>query len=349
MATARDIPQILELRRLVRAAPTTWDDEKYWRWKYLEQPDTSSGEIPCWVFEKGPQIIGAMGFERIHLCINGSTYPAVWSYDIMVRPDYEGRGLGVLMNQVFQDYFPLLLVVGTNERSTRMLERLFTPLPPLRLWKKVLRTRPILERYLKSKRAAPVMAAALDPLLSAADFCNQIRVPPDVAIRPLKAFNDQADVLCDRVQSRNRVLVRRHKEYLNWRFLAHPRRSYDCYGAFLEDRLHGYIVTHLTATDRNTIGVIVDWLCDEGEQATRVSLMRLLLQHSIAQLGSAGADVIYTFAYQPSVEEILRRLWFIRDPRDDIPFFLGACPDPLREHLLRSDNWILTKGDSDIG
>lgn len=348
-ATTDDISHILQLRQTIRNAPISWDDEKYWHWKYLSQPDRDRGEIPCWVFEKADEIIAAMGFERIQLCVNSNIYPAVWSYDIMVHPDYDGRGLGVLMNQVFQSYFSLLLVLGTNERSTRMLERLFTPLPPLRLWKKLIRTRSTLERRLNSRPVASAMATVLDPLLSAAEYCSRIRVSPEIEIRQLKAFDTQVNLLCDRIQEQNRVLVRRHKDYLNWRFLNNPRHTYNCYGAFIADRLHGYIVTHLTAVGNQTLGVIIDWLCDEESVSNRPSLMRLLLQHATHELARAGADVVHAFAYQHSVEDILRRLWFVRDPAGDIPFFLGACPPTLQEHLRASDNWILTKGDSDIG
>ena len=349
LATADDIPQILELRRAIRNAPITWDDETYWRWKYLGQPNLDRGEIPCWVFEKTNAIIAAMGFERIQLCADGNIHPAVWSYDIMVHPDYDGLGLGVLMNQVFQSHFPLLLVLGTNERSTRMLERLFTPLPPLRFWKKLVRTQPTLERYLKSQVLAPAIATVLDPLLATAEYCSRIRVPPRIQIRALEAFDTPVNLLCDRIQKQNRVLVRRHKEYLNWRFVNNPLHTYKCYGAFIGDRLHGYIVTHLTAIQRQKIGVIIDWLCDEDAVSNGSSLMRLLLQHSIAELARAGAHVVHAFAYQPSVEAILGSLWFIRDPKGDIPLFLGASPTHLEGHLRTIDNWILTKGDSDIG
>jgi len=349
IATPEDIPQILQLRRDTLGRGITWDDETYWRWKYLGQPELQNGEIPCWVFEKGDEIIAAMGFERIQLCANGNVYPGVWSYDIMVRPDYDGRGLGVLMNHVFQSYFPLLIVLGTNDRSTGMLERLFTPLPPLRFWKKLLRTQPTLERRLPWKILAPPLASIADSLLAAYNYYDRIRVPPTIEIRRLDTFDERVNLLCDRTQSQKKVLVRRHKDYLNWRFVSNPRQTYSCYGAFLADRLQGYIVTHLTTTEHQNIGVIIDWLSDSDDSVIRSSLMRLLLQHAIDQLTRAGADVLYAFAYQSSVEHILRALWFTRDPSGDIPFFLGASPKELEGCLLASENWILTKGDSDIG
>lgn len=349
IATPEDIPEILRLRRDTLGPAITWDDEKYWRWKYLEQPELHNGEIPCWVFEKDDEIIAAMGFERIQLCANGKIYPGVWSYDIMVRPDYDGRGLGVLMNHVFQRHFPLLMVLGTNDRSTGMLERLFTPLPPLRFWKKLIRAQPTLERRLRWKSLAPPLATMADSFLAAYNYSTRIRVPPDLEIRRLDAFDEGVNLLCDRTQSQKTVLVRRHKDYLNWRYVSHPRHTYFCYGAFRADRLQGYIVTHLAATEHQTLGVISDWLAESDDSVIRCSVMRLLLQHAIHELTRAGADVLHAFAYQSSIEQILRTLWFTRDPSGDIPFFLGASPQELQPYLLANDNWILTKGDSDIG
>ncbi len=349
MAMPDDISRILQLRRDTLGPAITWDDEKYWRWKYLGQPELHNGEIPCWVFEKGDELIAAMGYERIQLCANGSAYPGVWSYDIMVRPDYDGRGLGVLMNHVFQSQFPLLFVLGTNDRSTGMLERLFTPLPSLRFWKRLVRAQPTLERRLRWKRLAPPLAAIADSLLAAYSYSTRIRVPAHLEIRRLDAFDERVNLLCDRAQTQKAVLVRRHKEYLNWRFFSHPRHTYFCYGAFQGDRLQGYIVTHLTATEHQKVGVIVDWLTGSDDNVIRSSLVRLLFQHAVDQLTRAGADILHAVAYQSSIEDILRRLWFIRDPSGDIPFFLGASPKELEGCLLASENWIFTKGDSDIG
>ena len=79
VATPGDIRKILELRRDTLGNVLGWDDGHYWHWKYLEQPGIADGEIPCWVFEKGAEISGAMGLERVQLNVKGKVHPAIWS------------------------------------------------------------------------------------------------------------------------------------------------------------------------------------------------------------------------------------------------------------------------------
>ena len=349
VATPGDIPKILELRRETLGDVLGSDDEKYWHWKYLEQPGIADGEIPCWVFEKGAEIIGAMGFERVRLNVKGKVHHAVWSYDIMVRPDYDGRGLGVLMNLVFQERFPLLVVLGTNERSTGMLERLFTRLPSLRCWKKVITTRPFFKRRLGSPVLVTALSTVCDPLLAASAWWRRQEVPREIEFRALDRFDQRVDLLCDRVSRRGKVLVQRSQDYLNWRFGRDPRWKYDCYGAFTGNQLRGYIVTRMIRQNGSKSGLIVDWLCDDQAHSRSISMTRVLMQFALERLTSKGANAAHVLSCDGASEGALRDLDFSRDPAEDVPFFVGASPKELEHHVLADDNWFLTRGDSDIG
>lgn len=349
VSTPADIPKILELRRDTLGNVLRWDDGKYWHWKYLEQPGIGDGEIPCWVFEKGAEIIGAMGFERVQLNVKGKVHPAVWSYDIMVRPDYDGRGLGVLMNLVFQERFPLLLTLGTNERATGMLERLFARLPSLRCWKKIITTRPFFERRLGSPALATALSTVCDPLLAASAWWRRQECPTEMEFRVLERFDHSVDLLCDRVSRHGKVLVQRSPDYLNWRFGRDPRWRYDCYGAFTGSQLWGYIVTQMVRQKGRQSGLIIDWLCDDQGDSRSISMTRVLMQFALERLTSSGANAVYVLSYDAASEHALRALDFIRDPAEDVPCFVGASPEELQDDLLVGENWFLTKGDSDIG
>ncbi len=340
-AAIADLPRILALRQAVLGPGLRWDDAHYWRWKYLEQPGASDTDIPYWVFEKEGEIIGGMGLQRIRVAVTGKIHPATWSCDIMVRPDFDGRGLGVLMNLLFQETFPFLLVLGTNARSTPMLSRLFRQLPSLRCYKKLIRTGPFLEHRLGSHAVGVACATVLDPLLALYDRRHRVQNPQGVTFARIGPCDAQFDSLWERTRHGPSVRVQRSAEHLAWRFFDNPKWDYECHGAFAQGVLLGYVVIRVSRKERDVTGTIVDWLCD-------APILPPLFQYAILRLADDGVSTIYTHAYDREAETALDRLGFVRDEEADSPFFVGSCPPEIKAEVFSAQNWILTPGDSDI-
>jgi len=347
-ATLSNLPDVLTLRQTVLGAGLTWDDAQYWRWKYLKQPGASDTNIPYWVFEKGDEIIGGVGLQRVQIDVAGKTASAAWSCDIMVHPDYAGRGVGVLMVILFQEAVPFLLTLGSNAQSTGMFSKLFRRLPSLRCYKKPIRTGPILGHRLKSKPLASACAVVLDPLLALYDRSCHVRIPQGLTFERIEKFDARIDALSAKTGRPTPVRVRRSAEHLNWRFLSHPRHNYECHGVFSAGVLLGYVVTRIGGTGGDLSGKIVDWLCEVPVEAPDLPIHTILFQWAVAHLADQGASTVYTYAYDPAAASALDRLGFVRDTAADSPFFVGSCPREFEAELLDAQNWALTCGDSDI-
>ena len=268
----------------------------------------------------------------------------------MVRPDYDGRGMGVLMNLHFQERFPFLLVLGTNARSTGMLSRMFQRLPSLRCYKKLTRTGPLLEHRLGSRALASACAVALDPLLALYHRSHHIQIPRGLVLtfERIEKFDARIDSLCAQRGRQPTVRVRRSTEYLNWRFLDHPRWDYECHGAFSRGILLGYVVTRISGKGSDLVGKIVDWLYHPPVEAPDLPIQAILFQWAVAHLADRGVGTVYTYAYDPAAASAFDALGFVRDTAADSPFFVGSCPREFEAEVLSEQNWALTCGDSDI-
>jgi hypothetical protein len=344
-AAISDMPRIVALRKGVLGKALTWDDVSYCHWKYARFPSAPANEIPYWVFEKEDELIGGMGLQHVQIDLHGKRHPAVWSCDIMVRPDYDGRGLGVLMNLFFQETFPFLLVLGTNARSTGMLSRLFHRLPSLRCYKKLIRTGPFLAHRFGSHRVGEICAFALDPLLSLYDRVHRVEIPQAFTFAPIQRGDARLDSLAEQAGREPVIRVHRSAAYLAWRFFDNPRCHYECHGAFAGDVLRGWVVTRINQNGK--AGTIVDWLCD-----TRVAeedLHAILFQWAVERLAGQGAGGVYTYAYDAVAESALSKVRFVRDAAADSPFFVGSSPRDIETAVLSAQEWVLTQGDSDIG
>jgi GNAT superfamily N-acetyltransferase len=345
-ATEADIPGILDLRRQV-SGDVWWDDNAYVRWRYFD-PMFAGRSVPYWVFEKDREIIGGVGLEPVVLVVDGEEHAAVRGMDIMVRQDYDGRGLGVMMNLIVQEHFPVTLVAGSNERSHNLVSKMLEHTLDLRVWKLLIRTRRFIDRRVNLGPLRHVMAAVGDSAL-ALDRARRRRRPPEyLQLRELTLFDEQVTELSRACDLAGRISVRRSAEYLNWRFTRNPRCHYRIHGAFEGARLVGYVVSMLKPTGQKHTceGALADWLADTcaGSGATP---LRFLMQAAMDKLIDEGANVISCLAYGAHSDQVIGAAGFRPRP-PGVPFFVRASEAALHTRLASRQGWFLTGCDFDI-
>jgi hypothetical protein len=344
-AARDDLSEVLALRKAVIGGSVWWDDDAYVRWRYFElRADTEP--IPYWVFKKDGQIIGVCGLEPVLLAVDGETQPAVRTLDIMVRPDFEGRGLGAFMNVVLFRHFPIAMVTGSNARSHKLISRMFRHLLDLRCWKAAVQSREVLEHRLGAGQVAAGLARVVDPLLEMERRLRRRRLPRRLAIRELTGFEDDVTELSRRCERRGRIQVRRSADYLNWRFVKNPRCRYRLLGGFLEGRLAGYLVTRFNVAkpDASRDAEIVDWLAeDEGP-----AVLPFLIQEALEQFVRAGARVVSCVGFDDALPRLMASTGFRARDDERLPFFVQAAGSPLGARLASAEGWFLTRGDFDV-
>ena len=345
-ARERDLPGLLSLRRAVHP-DAWWDDEAFVRWRYFGRPGPA-GDVPHWVFERDGEILGACGLEPVTLVVDGSPAPAVRTLDIMVRPDVDGSGLGAHMNLELFRRFPVVLATGSNDRSHRLLMRLFRHATDLRFWKA-----PVRARAIAGPRLGPALGAIVswpaDVLLSLRRAARRRHPLPGVAIEELPAFDARVTALSRGCEGPGRVMVRRSEEYLNWRFVRNPRCRYRILGAMRAGRLEGYLVTRLNLGRPNPRreAEIVDWLAAPARPAGP-SVLPALLEAAVGRLVRDGAGIISCAGADPELPAAMAGAGFHARPAERLPFFVKADAPHLESRLCRGGDWFLTRGDFDV-
>ena len=342
-----DIPQILALRRRVNGA-MWWDDPKFVEWRYFSRK-TETCEAFYWVFVKDGEALGGCGIEPVTLVVDGTAMSAVRSFDIMVRPDLDGLGLGAFMNLVLFHHFPVTLVTGSNERSHALLTRMFHHTTNLNFWKTAIRSKTFLERRLGLGPASAAVARAADPLLALWRSRHRVVPPPNVAVREIPAFDVRVADLSKRCEVAGRLIVHRGPDLLNWRFVQNPRCRHRILGAFRGDRLEGYVITRFNRARPNTRqeAEIVDWLA-APESAGHPSVLPCLIQAGVDGLIHDGAGIVSCAAANVDIDEAMRLTGFHFRQGEQLPFFVHASDPKVQERLSVGRDWFLTRGDHDV-
>ncbi|MPY87954.1 MAG: hypothetical protein GEU99_08540 [Luteitalea sp.] len=347
-ATAADLPGILDLRRAVIGNGCWWDDEAFVRWRYFNA-QIAADPTPYWVFEKGHEIIGGMGLEPVVLVVDGQAHNATRTLDIMVRPDFDGRGLGALMNMVIFKHYPITLVTGSNRRSHKLISRMFEQALEFRVWKMLVRSRDVVERHASLGPLTGPAAAAGDILLSLERTLRRKRLPPHLELRELSEFDAHVRTLSREPEGEGQIVVRRSPEYLNWRFAHNPRCKYRILGGFVKGRLVGYVVTRLNLARPNPRreADIADWLAVPTIE-NGVSPLPFLMRAAVDQLVQDGARLVRCMAFGASVAPLMDASGFRRRPDERLPFFVRASVGALHKRLASGEGWFLTSCDFDV-
>lgn len=127
----------------------------------------------------------------------------------------------------------------------------------------------------------------------------------------------------------------RSAEYLNWRFMQHPKRRYQLVTARKDGRLCGFLIYHRDGED----AAIVDLLAEEDR------VVKAILIEAIAVLRRSGAHTVSApFLKSHPGQEVLKDCGF--QPRESTPVMTLSLPWAANHGSGPSaDRWYLTHGD----
>lgn len=342
-ATREDLDELVRFRLSLFEGDAPWDDKRYLDWRY--NFDGTGAERNCmWVFRKESKIIGCLGIENVNLHLPGTLIPACKAMDILVDPEFDGRGLGAWMNLYLMSIYPVIIVVGSNENSHSLLMRLFHQISHTRIFKLPVRSCQFLQKGLKSSLLSSVVSVPFDLLLSARRKLQWGRLGKDVSTRELSVIPPYIAQL--KSGREDQTCIQRSLEYLTWRYVNNPRREFTVIGVFKGKDLVGVTICHLSLPEstQQPEATILEWFF--MEDGTGINYQALLFQGSISFLMAKGACTINVETYCNSCHDNFHHLGFIvRDMA--LPFFVYVKDNELREQLYDEDKWFLTEGDYD--
>jgi GNAT superfamily N-acetyltransferase len=334
-----------------------------WNWEYVDNP---VGQL-IGVEDCQSQIVGHMAWIPTHLKIGEKVVMGAQAVDLVVHPDFRGQGIFLAIGRFLAE---------EAERQNIEVTYGFPNKPAhgghLKYgWFDVCEV-PILIRpinlqgndFFESNRFARLLGkdrvlrklvgvslrTALRTLSFFSRFFNRVGRLDDSrnhTIHIIKSFDSRFDDFWKDVSRNYGIIVRRDKEFLNWRYFKKPKAKYTVFVAEETDRILGYVV--LRIEDIKRLGYVVDLLA----YTDRKSAIQSLILKAVEYFKKENVNLV--ICWMPNSNSntkvfyrILNAQGFVRLFGRSTPLIARVNVSNLPEEYLRNPkNWYVTIGDSD--
>lgn len=251
---------------------------EHWKWKFLENP-TNKDVFPHIVAEDDGRIIGVTHGMLFRIKIGDGTYLCAKPADLVIHPDYQGRGIFSRMDKLRLSTFESLgshffyALTSNPIIINRQIEKTRSLFPhPIKALIKI----EDVNKYFKydnrerSKWKRLYLKMGLYILITLNKLAN-IKLKPskrnDVTVVEVSRFDERIDNFYDKVKSSYNFIVEKSHVYMNWRYCDKRGGDFKVWVAEVNEEILGYLVLRINNIDEdNPIGYIMDVLAVEGRE-----------------------------------------------------------------------------------
>lgn len=349
-AEMEDLDAVIRFRKENLGVTPHWDEKGYFTWRYsFSVPDSGMRRgNDLWLVKIDGEILGMIGAQRMPLQVDSETVEAIHPMDLLVANRINGGGLGAWMQLALNRTTDILVVIGANDNSASMVQRIFHPMPSRPVWKLMLNTRDFLLRHIGIGFVAGALSVVLNPWFRGMVYLKIHRhIDAGLEARDLSVFPQEVEQL-SRSHGGGFLFRPRSADFLNWKFVENPNMHYERVGYYRSGQLVGYVVTQLSdATPGRSFTVkIVDFLWrEEGNIAGRSGLPEALFAATIVRFRKRGASLIKVSTYGARARGIVKAVGFIQ--RDENLLFSLSCNvSELESTVYQPERWFLTDADA---
>lgn len=333
-------------------------------WLYEENPFLPTNFMNVKIIRDHDRIIAQSGAMGIELLVDGSLYPAHWSIDTIVLPEFRGKGYGTALQKENSLQSPFFLSLSMSKKNRRIKENLqAVKLPVLVVLKKILHFKPkdFLSSYLLRYKYRNYLKNIVK-LLYYMGFFQILSFGGNILLFikkhigktseiNLNEFNfipwdEQAFIEWDRLlNDRKEELsfqVYRSSQYLRWRYIHVPNLTYDIYFVRLREQIVGFMVLRKREISEGPGFLLVDYLfldCNE-------EVFEIALDFLETKARSEGASQLVVSSSQPKWISYFKENGFKKHREYD---GLAITHNPnLHSKILSLGEAHLTIGDHDI-
>jgi len=303
-----------------------------------------------YVILDGDRIAGSMGHMPTEFVVEGRTVAARFTHDLLVDPTYRGKGLAkrIVENAVAQgDFFPGGMWM-TDPCYKIHLASGFDDVKPIVTQTLVLDPDAFVRRKELGGVKAGVSRAALGVFraraLKGAERTERAMESAGLRILEASEFDAALDGAWRAMVESYGVSRARNAEYLNWRYVHHPRLTYRIHTLERDGAAAGYIVWRPPLEgDPERRAVVTDFLVQNGD----ADALRFLTSRVVNGAAETGAGILYLLTTQEWAGKTLRSMGFVpRRGRQTwvVAGWRGVVPETwLADHRP----WHVCSGDSD--
>jgi hypothetical protein len=334
---------IVQFRQQNMNGHIKWDDAAYLRWRYAfvsGENSVSDKKNRLWRVKIDDQILAIIGVDYAEFYVSGEIEDWRNPLDLLVRSDVDGLGLGVWMSLVLEQEYPRLFAMGATRHSQGIVKKLFTPMPDMGAWKLILNTQTLIARRFSNSIISWLLSRSLNVYLKLVLRFKLLSTASEVEIKPIQDFSSYQDDLNELHASykpSGQRLHHRSSDFLYWRFINNPRRSYHCIGAFVQGKLVGYAVYHKSPRAHLEID---DIFVAEKDTQNLTAIISALVNFAYQE----NLPIISFIAHQHLLALPLKNIGFRW--RDDGHLFSIYLNKDQSESSTQIENWYLTSIDT---
>jgi GNAT superfamily N-acetyltransferase len=318
-------------------------DPRFWRWEFIENPD---GRAFIYLVEDPNKIIGHFADIPRQFLVGGEPVLGTLSLDLMVHPDYRRKGIFEAMGNygaqrvkrekgLFLFAFPIRpeTIHGLKKIGWLEVVRLPVLVYPLKF-------SGILNRYLHFPPLSLLAGGVIQFFHFLLYGMKRRKRAEEVEVEKVGSWDDSFDGFWQKASSYFSIVGVRDRNYLTWRYLQHPTRSYSVFRAKKNGEMTGYIALRKVDLLGFNSAVIVDLLT--LNEATLTALVEKGIEYSRRE----KADLLgFMVPRNHPYGNHLRKKGFLPSPKT---FQFMIYPHSEREVLLTPEKWYVNWGDTDV-
>lgn len=320
-------------------------DEAYFDWRYLQRPCRLKPVI-VWAESPEGSKIGSLTLIPHDFYVYDRVLPLGVLGDISVAKEWRGKGIAVRMLEYLSSVDEVnklaACVVLPNKEASRPLARTgWIEATRLVRYVKILDVSPAVKEYTGDNTFSMIISKPANMILKLLSSESFVKNRAEYKGEVVKGFDERFDDLWNKAEKDGMVIGLRNREYLSWRYHAHPLVTYKIFTLLNHSSLSGYIVFH---DDGNSCYIDDIFGLNEGND------LKYLMSSFLKEMrcGNFLFSVTARINKNHPSYNFLGKLGFIERPDYQAFMVKTAKTSDDRNPLPESNKWYLTPGDKDV-
>jgi hypothetical protein len=270
---------------------------KKWSWQYWDNPcvDQQKDELSILVATKENQIVGQACMTPVKLKIGDQYHTAFWGTDFIVMSVCRGEGVGKKLMQIEMEHAKFMIGLRAHPVTFKIARKLgYNTLEPVPIYRRIVRfDKDLCYQYLmKATKSSNLLnriaktfwnhlwfdklvATAINIILGLRNLLErQPQKESRTEIEEIRVFDERSDHLWSQTNRQYDAIVKRDKEFLNWRYSSSTTLDYRKFVAASDGEIKGYIVLRKEEPGERDFGIIVDLYASRDDSQTIEDLLR---------------------------------------------------------------------------
>jgi hypothetical protein len=296
--------------------------------------------------------VGMAAIFPTQLRVFGELVPAAVAGDFAVDDGHRGLGPAIPLQRAavaaLSEHGLACAFGYPNENSEPITRRIgYKDLGPLTRYVKVLRSRVVVERYVRRRGLARLAAGAsrvvVDPLLSLVSRERLKRLPRGLRLERPAAFDDRFSALWESHFQQGKITSERNPELLNWRY--ETGREDGIYSIIALVGPDEQVAAYAVYRTRNEIRHVVDIVFQQSQEVLDALLAELIRD---ARRERAVAISLIHMGEPSLMTQRLRAFEFGRREEDSHLHVFVPGESELEQALVDRSNWHFLNADADL-